>query len=63
MTNLPIKGQCPTGKRVYYEQHLANRAITRASKRGELEPLRHYSCPVCGWWHLSRKHRAQVSGT
>lgn len=50
-------GLCPTGKRVYYKERLANRAVTEAAKRGELSQLRHYPCDRCGWWHLSRKER------
>lgn len=50
-------GQCVSGKRVYYAAKLANRAITEAAKRGELPTMRHYACPHCGWWHLSRKNR------
>jgi len=49
-----MNGACPTGKRVYYTERLANRAISRALERGELDPLRHYHCEDCGWWHLSR---------
>ena len=48
---------CETGKRIYWKEHLANRAITEALKRGEIGPLRHYACPVCERWHLSRKNR------
>lgn len=54
------KGQCTTGKLVYYRERLANRAITEAAKRGELDQLRHYPCPECGWWHLSRKRSATL---
>jgi hypothetical protein len=54
------KGSCPTGKRVYYQERLANRAITEAAKRGELPTMRHYQCPECGWWHLSRKARLVI---
>jgi hypothetical protein len=46
-----------SGKRTYFKERLANRAITEADKRGELPRLRHYRCPHCGYWHLSRKHR------
>lgn len=46
---------CPTGKRIYYNERLANRAI---AMRGELPTLRHYPCPTCGWWHLARKRRS-----
>jgi ssDNA-binding Zn-finger/Zn-ribbon topoisomerase 1 len=49
---------CPTGKRIYWKERLANRAITEAAKRGELPPMRHYQCPECGYWHLSRKDRS-----
>lgn len=49
------KGQCQTGKRVYFKERLATRAVTEAAKRGELDPLRHYACAECGYWHLSRK--------
>jgi hypothetical protein len=52
------KGQCASGKRVFYEERLANRAVSRAETRGELPPMRHYACPLCGYWHLSRKARA-----
>lgn len=55
-------GQCTTGKRVYYKARLANRAITENEKRGELARLRHYPCPECGWWHLSRKPQAAAKG-
>lgn len=48
-------GSCPTGKRVYYAERLANRAITKAAERGEIGPLRHYKCPDCDWWHLATK--------
>lgn len=50
--------ECPTGKRIYWQARLANRAITEAAKRGELEQLKHYECPECGWWHLARKHKS-----
>jgi hypothetical protein len=53
--NPPPRGQCPTGKRCYFEERLANRAVTNAAKRGELPPMRHYKCDKCAWWHLSRK--------
>lgn len=49
--------RCTTGKRIYFKERAANKAITEASKRGELLQLRHYRCPECGYWHLSRKHR------
>lgn len=48
---------CPSGKRIYWKERLANRAITEAAKRGELAPMRHYLCAECGYWHLSRKDR------
>jgi predicted RNA-binding Zn-ribbon protein involved in translation (DUF1610 family) len=48
---------CATGKRIYFKERSANKAITEALKRGELSQLRHYACPVCGYWHLSRKDR------
>jgi hypothetical protein len=48
---------CPTGKRVYWHERLANRAVQKARERGELPPMRHYLCPECGRWHLSRKDR------
>lgn len=51
------KGQCVTGKRVFYAERLASRAVTEAAKRGELPPMRHYACPDCGYWHLSKKTR------
>lgn len=44
-----------TGKRIYYAERLAIRAVTKAMLRGELPRLRHYPCPDCGHWHLSRK--------
>lgn len=49
--------RCETGKRVYFKERAANKAITRAIKRGELPQLRHYPCATCGYWHLSRKRR------
>lgn len=48
---------CPTGKRIYWKERLACRAVTEAAKRGELPPMRHYKCPECDWWHLSKKSR------
>jgi hypothetical protein len=50
-------GFCPTGKRIYWEERLANRAISKAQTRGELPQMRHYLCPHCDRWHLSRKRR------
>lgn len=50
---------CETGKRTYFTERLANKAITRAMVRGELPQLKHYQCPTCGWWHLARKHRTK----
>jgi hypothetical protein len=50
-----IRDLCPTGKLPYFKERLANRAVTEAIRRGELGQLRHYQCPECGWWHLSRK--------
>lgn len=46
---------CPTGKRIYWHERLAVRAVNKARDRGELLPLRHYVCDKCGRWHLSRK--------
>jgi hypothetical protein len=48
---------CTSGKRIYGNERVANRAVTEAAKRGELPPMRHYACPECGHWHLSRKRR------
>jgi len=45
--------RCPTGKRVFYKERHASRAIANADKRGELGPLRHYLCPTCGLDRLS----------
>jgi predicted RNA-binding Zn-ribbon protein involved in translation (DUF1610 family) len=53
--------RCPSGKRTYYKERAATRAITVAAKRGELDPLRHYLCPECGKWHLSRVRRSPAS--
>jgi hypothetical protein len=50
-------GVCPTGKRIYWEERLANRAVSKAATRGELPPMRHYLCPYCCRWHLSSQHR------
>ena len=47
----------PTGKVIYWSEKTATKAITKALARGELEQLRHYRCPACGRWHLSRKNR------
>jgi hypothetical protein len=49
--------ECPSGKRIYGNERVASRAVTEAAKRGELPPMRHYICPECGHWHLSRKRR------
>jgi hypothetical protein len=46
-------GTCSTGKRIYWEEHLAARAVNVARDRGELPPMRHYMCPHCARWHLS----------
>jgi hypothetical protein len=54
--------RCTTGKLIYYKERLANRAITEAAKRGELSQLRHYKCPACGYWHLSREDRRLPRG-
>lgn len=51
-------GRCSNGKRIFWTERLANRAVTNAGKRGELPPMRHYACPDCGYWHLSRKAAA-----
>ena len=54
--------RCPTtGKRIYWHERLANRAITKAAERGELASMRHYLCPDCTRWHLARKHRPVAS--
>lgn len=53
--------RCPTGKRIYYTEKLANRAITNALKRGEIGPLRHYECPECEHWHLATKRTGYVA--
>ena len=50
-----MSAACATGKRVYYSERLATRAVNVAGQRGELPPMRHYPCQVCGWWHLARK--------
>lgn len=49
--------QCPSGKRVYWTERLATRAVNVALERGELAPLRHYRCPDCDRWHLARKNK------
>jgi hypothetical protein len=55
MTGQAWWDKCPSsGKRVYYKEHLASRAVSFAATRGELPPMRHYKCPECGWWHLSK---------
>ncbi len=53
---------CSTGKRIYWHERLANRAITRAAERGELGPMRHYLCSECDRWHLSSKRRVIATG-
>lgn len=50
-----IRELCPTGKLPYFKERQANRAITKALERGETGQLRHYKCPHCEWWHLSKK--------
>jgi DNA-directed RNA polymerase subunit RPC12/RpoP len=51
-------GRClATGKVIFGNQRVANRAVSRAATRGELPPMRHYQCPTCGYWHLARKRR------
>ena len=48
---------CPSGKRIYGNERVAARAVNVARDRGELPPMRHYFCPLCDHWHLSKKHR------
>lgn len=48
---------CSSGKRVYGDERLANRAISKAFERGEMPPLRAYKCPECGYWHLATNKR------
>lgn len=46
---------CPSGKRTYWSERLAQRAVAKAADRGELGPMRYYECPECDEWHLATK--------
>jgi hypothetical protein len=53
--------KCVMGKRVYFRESLAVRAVSKAAHRGELQQLKHYACEACGFWHLSKKYPVRAA--
>jgi hypothetical protein len=65
--------QCPTGKRSFYDEHDADKALGRArtkrirgagggTRRGLEVESRYYECGMCGGYHLTHQSRRTFNG-
>jgi hypothetical protein len=53
------RGGCPTGKRGYFGQLAAERALAAIQQRDPDGPCRAYRCDLCPLWHVTRETGAQ----
>ena len=52
------------GKERHWNEFIAKRAADKRMRKNPGLVLRIYSCPVCGWYHLtSKEERAKAANT
>lgn len=51
--------RCPTGKRMFFGQVAAERAVELIRESNPAGPQRAYRCDKCPTWHITRESGAQ----